>query len=111
MTGQPREIQIEHLLRELAPQVLGMVVRRFHDFPLAEDAVQESLLAAVTQWPKDGLPDNPRGWLVQVAFRRMTDHIRSEAVRRRREIVALEAVYTSQALSLIHISAKLVVTR
>ena len=57
----------ESLLRELAPQVLGAVVRRFGDFAAAEDAVQEALLAAATQWPRDGLPDNPRGWLIHVA--------------------------------------------
>jgi RNA polymerase sigma-70 factor, ECF subfamily len=75
----------EHLLRELAPQVLGVVIRRFRDFSDAEDAVQEALLAAALQWPKDGTPDNPRGWLIQVASRRMTDHLRSELARRRRE--------------------------
>jgi len=78
----------ENLLRELAPQVLGAVTRRFGDFGAAEDAVQEALLAASLQWPKEGLPDNPRGWLIQVAARRMTDHIRSETARRRRETVA-----------------------
>jgi len=72
-------------LRELTPQVLGIVVRRFRDFAAAEDAVQEASLAAAIQWPRDGLPDNPRAWLTQVAFRRMTDHIRSESARRRRE--------------------------
>jgi RNA polymerase sigma factor (sigma-70 family) len=76
---------IESLLRELAPQVLGATVRRYGDFSAAEDATQESLLAAALQWPKDGLPDNPRGWLIQVAARRMTDHIRSEIARRQRE--------------------------
>jgi RNA polymerase sigma factor (sigma-70 family) len=75
----------EHLLRELAPQVLGVVIRRFRDFSDAEDAVQEALLAAALQWPKDGTPDNPRAWLIQVASRRMTDHLRSELARRRRE--------------------------
>jgi RNA polymerase sigma factor (sigma-70 family) len=75
----------EHLLRELAPQVLGVVIRRFHDFANAEDAVQEALIAAASQWPKEGVPDNPRAWLIQVALRRMTDHVRSEAARRRRE--------------------------
>jgi RNA polymerase sigma factor (sigma-70 family) len=76
---------IADLLRELAPQVLGALVRRSGDFSAAEDAVQEALLAGVTQWPAEGLPDNPRGWLIQVAFRRMTDNVRSEAARRRRE--------------------------
>jgi RNA polymerase sigma factor (sigma-70 family) len=78
-------ISIEHLLRELAPRVLGIVVRRFRDFATAEDAVQEALLAAAMQWPRDGLPDNPRAWLTQVAFRRMADQIRSESARRNRE--------------------------
>lgn len=80
----------EHLLRELAPQVLGATVRKFRDFAAAEDAVQEALLAAATQWPRDGVPENPRAWLIQVAGRRMTDHIRSEVARRRRETEVAE---------------------
>jgi RNA polymerase sigma factor (sigma-70 family) len=84
----------EHLLRELAPQVLGVVIRRFRDFADAEDAVQEALLAAAVQWPREGIPDNPRAWLIQVASRRMTDHLRSEMARRRRETtVAAELDY------------------
>ena len=75
----------EHLLRDLAPQVLGAVVRRFRDFAAAEDAVQEALVAAAVQWPREGAPANPRAWLIHVAARRMTDHIRSESARRRRE--------------------------
>ena len=75
----------EDLLRELTPQVLGAVVRRFRDFAAAEDAVQEAMLAAVIQWPRDGTPRNPLGWLIQVASRRMTDFLRSEMSRRRRE--------------------------
>ncbi len=91
------DIPIERLLRELTPQVLGAVVRRFRDFAASEDAVQEALLAAALQWPREGLPDNPRAWLTQVAVRRMTDHIRSESARRRREHeTALEAVRTSE---------------
>ncbi|HUD98934.1 MAG TPA: sigma-70 family RNA polymerase sigma factor [Bryobacteraceae bacterium] len=74
-----------HLLRELAPQVLGAVVRRFRDFTAAEDAVQEAMLAAFKQWPQEGVPENPRGWLIQVASRRMTDQVRSEIARRQRE--------------------------
>src|SRR5262249_36130984 len=70
---------LEQLLRELTPQVVGAITRRFGDFAAAEDATQEALIAAATQWPRDGLPDNPRGWLLQVAARRMTDHIRSES--------------------------------
>src|SRR5579863_10755576 len=86
------EPSIEHLLRELAPQVLGAVARRFRDFSSAEDAVQEAMIAAFTQWPQEGVPDNPRGWLIQVACRRMTDHVRSEITRRERETaVAAEA--------------------
>ncbi len=75
----------EHLLRELAPQVLGAVVRRYGDFSAAEDAVQEALLTASTDWPKDGVPDHPRGWLIQVAARRLTDEVRANIARRRRE--------------------------
>ena len=77
------------LLRELAPQVLGAVVRRFGDFATAEDAVQEALLAASMQWPDEGVPDNPRGWLIHVAARRMTDHLRSDLARRRRETMVV----------------------
>jgi RNA polymerase sigma factor (sigma-70 family) len=86
------DVGIEHLLRELAPQVLGTVARRFRDFSSAEDAVQEAMIAAFTQWPQHGVPDNPRGWLIQVACRRMADHVRSEIARRERETaVAAEA--------------------
>jgi RNA polymerase sigma factor (sigma-70 family) len=74
-----------HLLRDLAPQVLAAVARRHDDFAAAEDAVQEALIAAAAQWPAQGVPDNPRGWLYQVAVRRLTDHVRGEAARRRRE--------------------------
>ena len=85
MTPGSWDTASEHLLRDLAPQVLGAVIRRFRDFAAAEDAVQEALVAAATQWPQDGIPGNPRAWLMQVAFRRMTDHVRSEIARRRRE--------------------------
>jgi RNA polymerase sigma factor (sigma-70 family) len=82
----------ENLLRELAPQVLGAVIRRFGDFSAAEDAVQEALLAAAVQWPEEGVPNNPRGWLIHVAARRMTDNLRAELARRRREaIVVMQA--------------------
>jgi RNA polymerase sigma factor (sigma-70 family) len=76
---------VENLLRQLAPQVLGAVVRRYGNFDTAEDAVQEALLAAATQWPSDGIPDNSKGWLITVAARRLTDLLRSEQARRRRE--------------------------
>ena len=75
----------EHLLRGLAPQVLGAVARRFRDFSSAEDAVQEAMIAAFTQWPQQGVPDNPRGWMIQVASRSLTDQMRSEIARRERE--------------------------
>jgi RNA polymerase sigma factor (sigma-70 family) len=79
---------VEDLLRRLAPQVLGVLVRRHGSFDLCEDAVQEALLAAALQWPDDGVPDNPRGWLLTVASRRLTDELRSEQARRRREDTA-----------------------
>ncbi len=88
MSRPPRT---EDLLREAAPQVLGAVVRRFGDFADSEDAVQEALVAATTQWPAQGTPENPVGWLIHVASRRMTDRLRSEEARRRREgLVAAE---------------------
>ena len=79
------DVEVENLLRQLAPQVLGAVVRRYGNFDTAEDAVQEAMLAASTQWPSDGVPDNPKGWLITVAARRLTDLLRSEQARRRRE--------------------------
>jgi RNA polymerase sigma factor (sigma-70 family) len=85
VTQQPSHSTVEHLLRELAPQVLGAMARRHGDFAAAEDAVQEALIAAAAQWPAEGVPGNPRGWLYHVALRRITDHLRSELARRRRE--------------------------
>jgi RNA polymerase sigma factor (sigma-70 family) len=82
VTGGPR---LEELLRELAPQVLGVLARRTGQFDAAEDAVQEALLAAAQQWPEGGVPENPRGWLLTVASRRMINAIRGESARRRRE--------------------------
>ncbi|SFB14094.1 RNA polymerase, sigma subunit, ECF family [Amycolatopsis marina] len=79
---------IEHLLRELAPQVLGALLRRHGTFDACEDAVQEALLAAAAQWPHEGLPTSPRGWLITVASRRLTDQWRNELARRRRESTA-----------------------
>jgi RNA polymerase sigma factor (sigma-70 family) len=76
---------VEDLLRELAPQVLGALVRRYGHFDACEDAVQEALLAAAVQWPDQGIPRNPRGWLITVASRRLTDEFRSEQARQRRE--------------------------
>ncbi|HTC46342.1 MAG TPA: sigma-70 family RNA polymerase sigma factor [Candidatus Aquilonibacter sp.] len=88
----------EHLLRGLAPQVLGAVARRFRDFSSAEDAVQEAMIAAFTQWPREGIPENPRGWLIQVASRRMTDHMRSEIARRERETAVAAETENSTSL-------------
>ena len=79
------DTRVADQLRRLAPQILGAVVRRYGHFDLAEDAVQEALLAAATRWPKDGDPDDPRAWLITVASRRLTDLLRSEQARRRRE--------------------------
>jgi RNA polymerase sigma factor (sigma-70 family) len=80
----PVEVRVEDLLRELAPQVLGALVRRHGQFDASEDAVQEALLAAAQQWPEAGVPDNPRSWLLTVATRRLVDEWRSESARRRR---------------------------
>ena len=80
----------EVLLRDLTPQVLGAVVRRTGDFTAAEDAVQEALLAATKTWPRDGVPDNPRAWLIQAASRRFIDEVRQEQARRRREELAAQ---------------------
>ncbi|MFE8912698.1 RNA polymerase sigma factor [Streptomyces globisporus] len=79
---------IEDLLRRHAPQVLGALVRRYGHFDPAEDSVQEALIAAAEQWPGAGIPDNPRGWLIRVASRRLTDRLRSDEARRRREETA-----------------------
>lgn len=86
----------EDLLRGLAPQVLGALVRRFGHFDYAEDAVQEALLAAATQWPKDGVPQEPKAWLITVASRRLTDLLRAEQARRRREDTAAQDLSADQ---------------
>jgi RNA polymerase sigma factor (sigma-70 family) len=90
---------VGHLLRDLAPQVLGAVARREGDFAGAEDAVQEALIAAATQWPVEGVPRNPRGWLYQVAMRRLTDHARSEMARRRREDTAASELWAGETFA------------
>lgn len=79
---------VEGLLRDLAPQVLGALIRRYGQLDASEDAVQEALLAAAVQWPQDGVPESPRGWLITVAGRRLTDQLRGESARRRREETA-----------------------
>ena len=87
------------LLRALAPQVLGILVRRYGRFDACEDAVQEALLAAAVQWPAQGMPERPRGWLVTVASRRLTDELRSEHARRRREDTAAAQVPADEAVA------------
>ncbi|GAA2598392.1 sigma-70 family RNA polymerase sigma factor [Actinomadura fulvescens] len=89
----------EDLLRDLAPQVLGALMRRYGRFDTAEDAVQEALLAAATQWPAEGVPDNPYGWLVTAATRRFIDWVRSDAAQRRREDADLTAVPPSELVA------------
>ncbi len=84
-TAIPKQLPLEDLLRELAPQVLGALVRRHGQFDACEDAVQEALIAATLQWPEKGLPDNPRSWLATVASRKLVDEWRSETARRHRE--------------------------
>jgi RNA polymerase sigma factor (sigma-70 family) len=103
MADHSYDAPFEHLLRDLAPQVLGAVARRFRDFSSAEDAVQEAMIAAFTQWPQEGVPENPRGWLIQVACRRMTDQMRSESARRERETVV--AAEVENLASLLEIEA------
>jgi RNA polymerase sigma factor (sigma-70 family) len=90
--------EVEGLLRRLAPQVLGAVVRRYGHFDTAEDAVQEALLAAATQWPSD-LPQNPLGWLITVASRRLTDLLRNEQARQRREDTVAQRALPEQWLA------------
>src|SRR5450755_2248231 len=89
----------EGLLRTLAPQVLGAVVRRYGHFSAAEDAVQEALLAAARQWPDDRVPGNPQGWLITVAARRLTDLLRAEQARQRREEAAARRMLPGEWLA------------
>jgi RNA polymerase sigma factor (sigma-70 family) len=95
----PADAKLEDLLRTLTPQVLGALVRRFGHFGEAEDAVQEALVAAALQWPDEGQPANPRGWLIRVAERRLTDILRSEQARRRREDAVASQVLTAEFLA------------
>ncbi|MFC8144048.1 RNA polymerase sigma factor [Streptomyces paradoxus] len=91
--------EVEDLLRELAPQVLGVLVRRYGAFDACEDAVPEALLAAALQWPEAGVPESPRSWLVTVASRKLVDQVRSEAARRRREDALAPATPQSALLA------------
>jgi RNA polymerase sigma factor (sigma-70 family) len=76
----------DDLWRSVTPQVIGALVRRYGDFDRAEDATQEALLAAATQWPQEGVPDDPKAWLIRVASRRLIDRFRSDESRARREL-------------------------
>ena len=98
MTAENPPADVGRLLRDLAPQVLGAVTRRHRDFGAAEDAVQEALIAAARQWPAEGIPRNPRGWLYHVALRRLTDQLRSEVARQRREATAADELWAEWAL-------------
>ena len=80
--------ELDSLVRELAPRVLGILVRRYGDFAACEDALQDALLDASVQWPAEGIPGNPAGWLVTVAARRRIAALRSDQARRRRELTA-----------------------
>jgi len=95
------EAQVD-LLRELAPQVLAALIRRYGNFCEAEDAVQEALFAAHLKWPEEGAPDNPRGWLIAVAADRYIDELRRTIKRRQREqhLVLMTPQDTAQAPAL-----------
>lgn len=88
------------LLRELAPRVLGTLMRRYRDFPGCEDAVQEALLAAAQQWPSQGVPESAVSWLLHVATRRLTDEIRSETARRLREKLVVSLIPADEQIAL-----------
>jgi RNA polymerase sigma factor (sigma-70 family) len=93
------DTEVEGLLRRLTPQVLGAVVRRYGHFDSAEDAVQEALIAAATRWPTDGIPENARAWLIRVASRRLTDLLRSEQARQRREDIVAQRTLPEEWLA------------
>jgi len=90
----------QDLLRDLAPKVLGGLLRRYRDFGGCEDAVQEALIAAAMQWPTQGVPDNPKGWLITVATRRLTDQIRADTARRLREQLVVSLIPADEQIAL-----------
>jgi RNA polymerase sigma factor (sigma-70 family) len=96
----PLDAHAQHLLRDLAPAVLGVLLRRYRDFGACEDAVQEALIAAATQWPEQGLPDHPKGWLITVATRRLTDQVRADAARRLREQLVVSLIPADEQIAL-----------
>jgi RNA polymerase sigma factor (sigma-70 family) len=90
----------QDLLRDLAPKVLGGLLRRYRDFGGCEDAAQEALIAAAMQWPTQGVPDNPKGWLITVATRRLTDQIRADTARRLREQLVVSLIPADEQIAL-----------
>jgi len=90
----------QDLLRDLAPKVLGALLRRYRDFGGCEDAVQEALIAAAMQWPTQGVPDNPKGWLITVATRRLTDQVRADTARRLREQLVVSLIPADEQIAL-----------
>ena len=94
MTGA---VVVEDVWRQESPRVLGALLRRHGDLGDCEDAAQEALAAAAVQWEADGVPDNPRGWLIRVASRRLVDQVRADRARAARE-VAVATREPSEAL-------------
>jgi len=94
MSGDAGERDVERIVREVAAPALAALARRFGDFAACEDAVQEALIAAAAQWPREGVPESPRAWIVHVARRRLIDHVRSESARRQRESDAAAEIMT-----------------
>ncbi|MEM9491837.1 MAG: sigma-70 family RNA polymerase sigma factor, partial [Myxococcota bacterium] len=99
--SRPLDAATRHLVRDLAPRVLAVLARRVGDFAAAEDAVQEAVIAAATQWPRDGTPEHPRAWLLRVASRRLADHLRAETARRRREAVVVSLVPPEEQIAVL----------
>jgi RNA polymerase sigma factor (sigma-70 family) len=96
----PLDAAAQDVLRDLAPGVLGALLRRYRDFGVCEDAVQEALIAAAKQWPEQGLPDNPKGWLIAVATRRLTDQVRADTARRLREHLVVSLIPADEQIAL-----------
>jgi predicted RNA polymerase sigma factor len=90
--------ELEQVWRRWAPDLLAALARRYGDFDAAEDAVQDALLAAVRQWPIDGVPDNPKGWLITVASRRLMDQWRSNRARTDRQQLVAQQIPVEQML-------------
>lgn len=82
---------VAEVWRREAPYVLAALLRRHGDLGDCEDAAQEAAEAAARQWARDGVPDNPRGWLIRVASRRLIDRVRADHARAEREWVRAAA--------------------